>query len=102
MCGIVGIVRASGPAPSLSAACDAIRHRGPDDTGSWTSEDGRVAFGHRRLSILDLSPEGRGPFVKDGLVITYNGEVYNFRELRRELEARGKHFRSQTDTEVVL
>jgi asparagine synthase (glutamine-hydrolysing) len=102
MCGIVGILRRREPAPSLEAACRALAHRGPDDSGLWSSADGRVAFGHRRLSILDPSPEGHQPFVKDGLVLTYNGEVYNFRALRRELEGRGHHFRSQCDTEVVL
>ncbi|MET0413412.1 MAG: asparagine synthase (glutamine-hydrolyzing) [Polyangiaceae bacterium] len=102
MCGIVGVLSRERPVPSLEAACRALAHRGPDDAGEWRSDDGRVAFGHRRLSILDPSPDGHQPFVKDGLSLSYNGEVYNFRELRRELEQRGHSFRSHSDTEVVL
>lgn len=81
---------------------DAVRHRGPDGEGQWC--EGPVALGHRRLAIIDLSEMGRQPMVtRDGrLVITYNGEVYNFRELRAELEAEGYGFRSDTDSEVVL
>lgn len=79
-------------------------HRGPDDDGIWTSTDGRVVLAHRRLSILDLSPAGRNPMEWDGgrYRITYNGEVYNYRELRRELESQGLRFRTHTDTEVVV
>src|SRR5688500_11824933 len=102
MCGIVGILSRERPVPSLAAACRALSHRGPDDSGEWQSDDGLVAFGHRRLSILDPSPDGHQPFVKDELSLTYNGEVYNHRELRAELEARGHRFRSHCDTEVVL
>lgn len=81
---------------------DAVAHRGPDGEGHWI--EGNVALGHRRLSIIDLSPAGHQPMVSaDGrYVLTYNGEVYNFRELRAELEARGRWFRSRTDSEVVL
>ena len=83
---------------------DLITHRGPDDSGVWSSADGSVALSHRRLSIIDLSPLGRNPmFWDDGrLWITFNGEIYNFRELRQELESAGYRFRSQTDTEIVL
>lgn len=79
-----------------------IRYRGPDDQGTWVH--GPIGFGHCRLSILDLSPRGHQPFVTaDGLgVLTYNGEVYNFQELRQELEQEGVRFTSTTDTEVVL
>ena len=81
-----------------------LAHRGPDDEGTWFSEDGRVGLGHRRLSILDLSPLGHQPMLSpDGrFVIVYNGEIYNFWELRRELERKGEHFVSNTDTEVLL
>ncbi len=81
-----------------------LRHRGPDDSGLWTSDDHDVSLGHRRLSILDLSPLGRNPMRlgRQGLWITYNGEAYNFREVRRELESLGDRFVSQTDTEVLL
>src|SRR5205823_5463018 len=81
-----------------------LRHRGPDDAGLWRSDDGRVVFGHRRLSVIDLSPAGHQPMsdVKSELTITFNGEIYNFRELRAKLEARGHAFRTQTDTEIIL
>jgi asparagine synthase (glutamine-hydrolysing) len=81
---------------------DAIAHRGPDGEGFYT--DGFVALGHRRLAIIDLSPLGHQPMVTpDGrYFLTYNGEVYNFQELRLELEAKGHSFRSRTDSEVVL
>jgi asparagine synthase (glutamine-hydrolysing) len=82
---------------------DAMTHRGPDDAGLWTSADGRVCLGHRRLSIIDLRPEGRQPMLnEDGAVaVTYNGEIYNFQSLRKELEGRGHRFRSRCDTEVL-
>jgi asparagine synthase (glutamine-hydrolysing) len=107
MCGIVGLVRFDHdkiPAGRLaSAMADTLSHRGPDDHGVWTSPDGLVALAHRRLSIIDLSPAGRNPMCWDGrLWITFNGEIYNFRELRQELERCGCRFRSQTDTEVIL
>jgi asparagine synthase (glutamine-hydrolysing) len=81
-----------------------LHHRGPDDQGVWQSPDAKVSLAHRRLSILDLSPLGRNPMAwGDGkLRITFNGEIYNFLELRRELQQVGHVFRSQTDTEVVL
>jgi asparagine synthase (glutamine-hydrolysing) len=102
VCGIVGYIASEGSAPPLDRACAELAHRGPDDAGTWVGARGRVAFGHRRLSILDVSAEGHQPFEKAGLVLTYNGEVYNFRELRRELESLGHGFRSNCDTEVVL
>jgi len=81
---------------------NALIHRGPDDEGHWV--EGNVGIGHRRLSIIDLSPAGRQPMVStnDRYVLSYNGEVYNFRELRNELESKGHEFRSKTDSEVVL
>ncbi|GJG86383.1 hypothetical protein tb265_15640 [Gemmatimonadetes bacterium T265] len=103
MCGIVGVV---GPASRslearLARACEVMRHRGPDDAGLSVGED--VAFGFRRLSILDLSAAGHQPMqAGDGrLTLVFNGEIYNFRELRRALEAR-HHFESHTDSEVLL
>jgi asparagine synthase (glutamine-hydrolysing) len=108
MCGICGI-RAVGDGFPVGRGIaedmsEAIRHRGPDDGGAWESSDGRVAFGHRRLSIVDLSAAGHQPMSnEDGTVwIAYNGEVYNHRELRQELEAKGHRYRSNTDTETIV
>jgi len=83
---------------------DALAHRGPDASGTFLSPDGRVGLSHRRLSILDLSPAGAQPmFSADGsLVLSFNGEVYNFREIRAELEGKGHAFRGGSDTEVML
>lgn len=105
MCGIAGVLdlRDRPVSPAVVAAMGArLAHRGPDGEGVWT--DGPVGLGHRRLAIIDLSPLGRQPMQSDDgtLVIVYNGEVYNFSQLRMELEAKGYQFRSKTDSEVVL
>jgi len=105
MCGISGVCNVSGepvPAGLLKRMTDVIAHRGPDGEGFYT--DGGVGLGHRRLSIIDLSASGHQPMANASadLVITYNGEVYNFQKLRVELEALGYQFHSRTDTEVVL
>lgn len=105
MCGIVGIFHRDGaPAsqPALERMNAAVAHRGPDGEGIFL--DGCLGLGHRRLSIIDLSPAGRQPMQSacGRYTLAYNGELYNFRELRRELEIAGHHFRSRTDTEVVL
>jgi asparagine synthase (glutamine-hydrolysing) len=105
MCGIVGVFHLNGDPVSptvLQAMTDSVSHRGPDGEGHFI--DGSLGFGHRRLAIIDLSPAGQQPMAtEDGrFVITYNGEVYNFRELRVELEALGHQFHSRTDSEVVL
>ena len=83
---------------------DALAHRGPDGRGVALEHDGRVALGHRRLAILDLSEAGHQPMTSPGgrYVITYNGEIYNFLELRRRLEQAGAAFRTESDTEVIL
>jgi len=106
MCGIVGIV---GTLPLqdarwLASGCDALTHRGPDDAGEWWSEDSRVGLAHRRLSIIDLSPAGHQPMqdVSGRLTIVFNGEIYNFSDLRDQLIAKGHNFRSHSDTEVIL
>ncbi len=108
MCGIGGflIVRTAATRNELEARLwrmiAALRHRGPDDEGVWT--DGRAGLAHARLSIIDLSPAGHQPMASaDGAVwITYNGEIYNFAEIRQELEALGYPFRSRSDTEVIV
>ena len=105
MCGIAGILNLDAKPVSpkiLRDMTQAIQHRGPDGEGHWI--DGNVGLGHRRLSIIDLSEAGKQPMqTADGrYTITYNGEVYNFRELQAELRARGHIFQSRTDTEVVL
>jgi asparagine synthase (glutamine-hydrolysing) len=105
MCGIAGYFNTDGEPASaviLKRMTDAVAHRGPDGEGFYT--DGFIALGHRRLAIIDLSPRGHQPMATpDGrYVLTYNGEVYNFQELRIELEAKGHSFRSRTDSEVVL
>src|SRR5678815_4179310 len=104
MCGICGIVSTQPVNEErLARAIARLAHRGPDDTGATFLEDGRVAFGHRRLSIIDLSVAGHQPMSSiDGSIwITFNGEIYNYKALRKELEPRHS-FRSQSDTEVVI
>jgi asparagine synthase (glutamine-hydrolysing) len=105
MCGITGLInldRAPVSSVLLKKMTDAIAHRGPDGEGHWI--EGAVGLGHRRLSIIDLSPAGHQPMISADhrFVLSYNGEVYNYKELRTELEAEGVWFRSQTDSEVVL
>ena len=105
MCGIAGLVHTDAAPLSpvvLQRMTDAIAHRGPDGQGHWI--EGNVGLGHRRLAIIDLSPAGHQPMVNADhrYVLSYNGEIYNFRELRTELEALGYRFRSASDSEVVL
>ena len=109
MCGIAGVYAYRSTARSvdqdeLVRMRDHMASRGPDGSGEWYSADGRVGFGHRRLSIIDLSSRGAQPMqTADGrLVITFNGEIYNYRALRSKLEAKGYAFRSNSDTEVLL
>src|SRR6185437_4154291 len=104
MCGIFGIASLNGPVSTddVPPALEAMRHRGPDADGTWA--DGLCALGHRRLAIIDLSEAGRQPLSnEDGTVwITFNGEIYNFPELRRELIGLGHRFRTATDTEAIV
>jgi asparagine synthase (glutamine-hydrolysing) len=107
MCGICGTIARPGESvasETLERMATSLRHRGPDDQGTWRSPDGRVGFGHRRLSIIDLSPAGHQPMhdASGRLTIVFNGEIYNFQELRGELRALGHAFRTGSDTEVIL
>lgn len=117
MCGIAGAVRgivpgpapaARPPSPRIAGLVEKIsraqRHRGPDGSGLWRSSGEEVVFGHRRLAIVDLSDAGAQPMIDDdsGCAVAFNGEIYNFGEIRRDLEGRGETFRSSCDTEVVL
>ena len=109
MCGIVGIHAYLDVAPrvdrgELVRMNERMVARGPDGSGLWLSEEGRTGFGHLRLAIIDLSDGGAQPMRTDDgrLTITFNGEIYNYRELRAELQARGRTFRSGSDTEVLL
>lgn len=104
MCGIVGIVskRKKVKISELKRMTDTIIHRGPDGEGHWVDQEANVGFGHRRLSILDLSENGKQPMHYGDLAITFNGEIYNYVELKSELEKKGYAFTSESDTEVLL
>lgn len=106
MCGIIGVgfkQRIEDRSWFVNGR-DEMLHRGPDDFGEWWSVDGRVGLGHRRLAIVDLSSLGHQPMINDakGLVVVFNGEIYNHNELREELRASGHIFHSHSDTEVLL
>jgi asparagine synthase (glutamine-hydrolysing) len=105
MCGVAGFINFNQEPASpvlLKKMTDSIAHRGPDGEGQWI--DGHVAIGHRRLSIIDLTPAGHQPMqtIDGRFILSYNGEVYNFKQLRTQLEAQDVQFRSETDSEVVL
>lgn len=110
MCGFAGCLDRSRSSTGdrlgsvAGAMADTLGHRGPDDSGVWVDAENGVALGHCRLSILDLSPEGHQPMqsASDRFVVVYNGELYNFPDLRAELEALGHRFRGHSDTEVLL
>ena len=103
MCGIVGIYSKEGIDKwQVEKATKVLEHRGPDNCGFFF--DSLIALGHKRLSIIDLSERGKQPMTneKEDMWIVYNGEIYNFQELRKELEMKGHKFKSDTDSEVVL
>lgn len=106
MCGITGFLGHAGldAKPSLEAMTQTLAHRGPDDADLWIDHDAGVGLGHRRLSIIDLSPEGRQPMRSHSqrYTIVFNGEIYNFRELHAELTSLGHRLRGHSDTEVLL
>ena len=106
MCGIAGIIQ-SNPGKfqlqQLQLMTDAIAHRGPDGAGEWCNQNNTVLLGHRRLSVIDLSSAGDQPMhYLDRYSIIHNGEIYNYKELKAELQQKGYAFRSQTDTEVIV
>jgi len=103
MCGIFGFSGSLTPLIEQEGLAQ-IAHRGPADFGSYFCAESRVALGHRRLSILDRSPQGHQPMASDdsSVVLVFNGEIYNFRELRIELKQKGLYFSGHSDTEVLL
>src|ERR1700751_4510623 len=107
MCGIAGIWHLNGEnlsAAKLKSFTNSMSHRGPDGEGIYIDENVQLGLGHRRLSILDLSDAGAQPmhYSDNNLVICYNGEVFNFIELKKELEQLGFSFKTTSDTEVIL
>ncbi len=113
MCGITGVIFSGltdyseahqvGLGRRLQKMTDTLRHRGPDGEGFWLQDGGRLGFGHRRLSIIDLSPEAAQPMhYLDRYTLVYNGELYNYLELKAELQQKGYRFRTQSDAEVLL
>jgi asparagine synthase (glutamine-hydrolysing) len=106
MCGIAGIVRFDSrtSAEEVRSMTDALIHRGPDGEGVWINDAENVGLGHRRLAIIDLSTLGHQPMISNDqrYVITFNGEIYNYIELREKLIKEGHVFRTENDTEVLL
>jgi len=104
MCGILGIVNLNIKKDILIKMRDLMAHRGPDDSGLWINKDATVGLAHTRLSILDLSEAGRQPMsdLEEKVWITFNGEIYNFQEIRDDLKKKGYIFRTRTDTEVII
>ncbi len=108
MCGIAGILTHSQPIDQIETFLKRMQmklnHRGPDDSGQYVSNDRRIGLAHSRLAIIDISPAGRQPMStpEERFWITFNGEIYNYRQLRAQLEAEGEQFHSNSDTEVIL
>ena len=109
MCGIAGIINYNSIIKDqlssiVGSMIRTIGHRGPDGNGIWKNEKGNICFGHARLSIIDLSDEGNQPMVSHSgnFIITFNGEIYNYIEIRKELKNSGVLFKGTSDTEVLL
>src|SRR5258707_1141924 len=105
MCGIVGVVSMSPVEPGIAERMrDQLAHRGPDHAGLWRSDDGLVCLGHRRLSIIDLDARSNQPMssIDSRFQLTLNGEIYNYRTLRTQLEREGVQFRTESDSEVLI
>jgi len=108
MCGIAGIISAA-PADfkggaTIENVCASMRARGPDAVGYWTDTTNGISLGHRRLSVIDVDERANQPMTAgcERYVIVFNGEIYNFRELRQMLEVKGEGFQTRSDTEVLL
>jgi asparagine synthase (glutamine-hydrolysing) len=103
MCGIAGILGKKQNSGLLLSAVRCLQHRGPDEEGTWRNEEGTVALGHRRLSIIDLTAAAAQPMIYEGrYVIIHNGELYNFVEIKKELQQKGYSFHSNSDTEAIV
>lgn len=106
MCGIFGVINLSKEldVQKVVSARDLLFHRGPDDSGVYVNKERKVALAHRRLSIIDLSSSARQPMMTEdgGFVIVYNGEIYNYKDLRQNLVNNGIKLRSNSDTEIIL
>src|SRR5690554_3896788 len=105
MCGISGIISKNQIIDSeLLNSVEVLAHRGPEGNGTYISMNKKVGFGHSRLSFIELSDIGRQPFSNENgsLVVTFNGEIYNYKDLKKELESKGIIFQTKTDTEVIL
>ena len=104
MCGIVGIWDYKNKISryDLGKMQKSLAHRGPDDEGIFIDEGGKLGLAHQRLSIIDLSSLAHQPMVDQDLVIVFNGEIYNFQEIKKELEEKRYRFKSNSDTEVIL
>ena len=101
MCGILGSIPATPPL-QFRNALDLLAHRGPDGFGIWEDDERQISLGHRRLAIIDLSDKGKQPMHYGRYVITANSELYNFTEIRSELQTKGHRFHTECDTEVIL
>ena len=106
MCGIVGLCLRNGGIDEgeICVLRDSMEHRGPDDAGFWVDPQGRIGLAHRRLSIIDLSAAGHQPMLNqdESVVLIFNGEIYNFQDLKKELQERGHTFRSLSDSEIII
>src|SRR5438128_3997066 len=109
MCGITGFWKQAAQSPETLSQCghamnETLRHRGPDDGGVWSDHSAGIVLANRRLAIVDLSPAGHQPMISHSgrYVIAYNGEIYNFPDIRRELDSKGYSFAGHSDTEVLL